>query len=67
MKAICNTWFLPAEYCGCAKCTGVTPPRPAGSEDEVSYGPPVSIGDAEFLSVERPGTSGIFLLERHEE
>ena len=67
MKIICDTWFLPAEYCGCAKCAGVTPPRPAGSEDEVSYGPPVFIGDAEVLPVKRTDTSGVLLLERHEE
>lgn len=31
MKAICTTWFLPADYCGCAKCMGVTPSPVAGA------------------------------------
>lgn len=31
MKTICTTWFLPEDYCGCAKCTGKTPPPIVGA------------------------------------
>lgn len=43
MKAICTTWFLPADYCGCAECTGVTPPAPRADEDSTSSFTPLTL------------------------